>query len=68
MSEAVERLAYTVEECCQALRLSRAKLYDLWKQGTGPKFVHVGHKRLITRAATIDAFLQSLETPPSATA
>jgi excisionase family DNA binding protein len=60
MSEAVKRLAYTVDECCQALRLSRAKLYDLWKQGTGPKYVHVGHKRLITRAA-VDAYLASLE-------
>jgi excisionase family DNA binding protein len=64
----LEPLALTVDETSEVLRLSRSKLYGMWKEGKGPRFVHVGNKRLITRAA-IDAFLQSLETPaPSATA
>jgi excisionase family DNA binding protein len=62
----VEKLAYTVDETCEALNLSRANLYSIWKRGAGPQFIHVGAKRLITRKA-IDTYLASLEAQASAT-
>jgi hypothetical protein len=42
------RVAYTVNEFCDAHRVSRGKLYQLWAEGTGPKFINVGVKRIIS--------------------
>jgi len=60
-----EPYAYTVDECCQALRLSRSKLYGLWEKGTGPKYVRIDGNRIITRKA-VDAYVAELESQVSA--
>ena len=48
------RAAYTVVELCTAHRISRSKLYDLWAAGAGPRFIHIGTKRIITTEAAAD--------------
>ena len=46
----VEPLVYTVQEFAKAHRLSRSKVYELLKQGLGPRFMTgVGERKLITR-------------------
>jgi hypothetical protein len=49
-----ERAAYTVSEFCAAHRISRSKLYELWATGAGPRFIHVGSKKIITVEAAAD--------------
>lgn len=40
----VEREAFTIEEFCEAFRISRQTLYDAWKAKSGPRFKTVGPK------------------------
>jgi hypothetical protein len=48
------RAAYTVSEFCDAHRISRSKLYQLWAAGDGPRFIKIGTKKIITvEAATV---------------
>jgi hypothetical protein len=47
----VARQAYTVDEFIAAHRISRAGLYQLWRNNRGPKFRLVGTKRLISVTA-----------------
>ena len=54
----MERLAYTPREACEALRIGRTKLYQLFASGD-IKAVALGGKTLIPRAA-LEAFLASL--------
>jgi hypothetical protein len=42
---------YTLDEFCEAERISRAMLYKLWRQGQGPRFYFLGNRRRITSAA-----------------
>ena len=42
-----DRINYSVAEFARAFGISRAKLYELWAQGDGPKFFTVGARRLI---------------------
>lgn len=44
----------TVNEFCAAHRISRTRLYQEWKDGTGPRFFRVGAKILITDEAGAD--------------
>ena len=46
--------SYTVDEFCAAERISRVKLYDLWKHGKGPRFYQNGRCRRITHSARLD--------------
>jgi hypothetical protein len=47
------RAAFTVAEFCEAHRISRTKLYQLWQVGLGPKVIRIGAKLIIsTEAAT----------------
>jgi len=46
-----EREAFTVAEFAQAYRLSRATLYNIWKDGDGPARMRVRGRVLISRAA-----------------
>jgi hypothetical protein len=46
--------SYTVDEFCKAERVSRVKLYELWKRGEGPRFYLNGRCRRITHAARMD--------------
>ena len=46
-----EQACFTILEFCAAHRLSRAKLYQLWNEGVGPRVLKVGTKVLISAEA-----------------
>jgi hypothetical protein len=48
------RTAFTVVEFCSAHRISRAKLYELWRAGRGPKTMNVGCRKLISVEAAAE--------------
>ena len=48
------RAAFTITEFCEAHRISRSKLYQLWAAGIGPRFMKVGVKVLISVEAAAD--------------
>ena len=48
------RAVFTVAEFCDSHRVSRSKLYQLWKDGTGPKIIRIGTKVLISVEAATD--------------
>ena len=54
----MERLAYTPREACEALRIGRTKLYELFANGD-LKAVALGGKTLIPRDA-LENFIASL--------
>ena len=41
-------LAYTVDGACETTHLSRSKLYELWRAGTGPRFYTIGSRRYVS--------------------
>ena len=43
-----ERAAYTTNEFCHDHRVSRSKLYEMWREGTGPRFFTIGNQRRIS--------------------
>jgi hypothetical protein len=49
-----QRKAYTVGEFCDAHRISRTRLYALWLEGCGPRFLKNGVRRIITEEAAAD--------------
>ena len=46
--------SYTIDEFCEAERISRAMLYKLWCQGKGPRFYYVGTVRRISHEARLE--------------
>jgi hypothetical protein len=46
--------SYTIDEFCKAERISRAFLYKLWSQRTGPRFYYVGSVRRISQEARLE--------------
>jgi hypothetical protein len=48
------RACFTVNEFCDAHRLSRAQLYNLWNAGIGPRWMANGSRRLISVEAAAD--------------
>ena len=46
--------AYSIGEFCEAHGICRGTLYNLWKSGDGPRYMHVGRRRLITNEAAAD--------------
>src|SRR5438105_839917 len=48
------RAAYTIDEFCEAHRISRSKLYHLWNERRGPRMMRIGTKVLITAEAAAD--------------
>jgi hypothetical protein len=50
----LERAAFTIAEFCEAHRISRSKLYQLWRDGTGPRFKRIGVKIIISNEAAAD--------------
>jgi hypothetical protein len=46
--------SYTVDEFCEAERISRAHLYNEWKRGRGPRYYLVGNVRRISHQARIE--------------
>jgi hypothetical protein len=58
-----ERDAYGVDVFCKNHGISRAFLYLLWRRGTGPRFMQVGTRRLISKEAACD-WRRSMEQAP----
>lgn len=54
-------VVYTVAEFCSAHKISRSKLYQLWRSGMGPRTIKIGSKNLITAEAA-NAWRRQLET------
>jgi hypothetical protein len=51
-ARSVSAAAFTVTEFCQAHRVSRSALYELWSQGLGPRyFLNGTHRRISIEAA-----------------
>jgi|SoiMethySBSTD1v2_1073268.scaffolds.fasta_scaffold3660076_1 hypothetical protein len=48
---APETQAYSIDAFCRGHHISRAMLYALWAQGTGPAYFRAGTKRLIGKEA-----------------
>jgi len=46
-----ESLAFTVDEFAEAYRVSRATVYNMWRDGTGPRKMRVRGRVLISRDA-----------------
>lgn len=57
------RRAYSVHEFCAAFRISRAFLYALWANGSGPAAMRIGRRTLISVEAA-NAWRLSLECAP----
>jgi len=51
---AIGPLVYTVAEFCSSHRISRSKLYALWRSGIGPRSIKLGSKNLITAEAACE--------------
>jgi len=45
---------YTPQEFCDAHRISRSRLYELWQTGQGPKYIQKGVHKLITVEAAAE--------------
>jgi hypothetical protein len=46
--------SYTVSEFCEAERISRVMLYEIWKQGRGPRSYLNGKRRIIPHIARLE--------------
>jgi hypothetical protein len=47
----VSEASYTIDEFCEAERISRSLLYRAWREGWGPRFHLIGsHKRISPEA------------------
>jgi len=45
--------SYTIDEFCEAERISRSFLYKLWSKGKGPRFYYAGTVRRISHEARL---------------
>jgi hypothetical protein len=45
---------YTVLEFCTAHKISRSKLYELWRAGIGPRSIKIGTRTLIPAGAACE--------------
>jgi len=46
--------SYTVDEFAAAERISRVRLYDEWRRGTGPRYYLNGNRRIIPHSARLE--------------
>jgi hypothetical protein len=46
-----ERDLYSVSAFCARHSISRDKLYELWREGLGPEWIHISSRRYVTREA-----------------
>lgn len=53
-SGSVARAAYSVEEFCEAHRITKVFFYEQIKVGTGPRIMKVGRRTLISVEAAAD--------------
>lgn len=56
-----ELLAFTIDEFAEAYRLSRATIYNLWRDGAGPAKMRVRGRVLISRDAA-ESWRRQVET------
>jgi hypothetical protein len=61
-----EPLAFTISEFAQAFRLSRATVYNMWRDGCGPAKMRVRGRVLISREAA-DRWRREIESAEAAT-
>jgi hypothetical protein len=52
--ETLAAAAFTVEEFCRAHRISRATVYNLWRDGNGPRRMKVRDRTLVSVEAASD--------------
>jgi hypothetical protein len=45
---------YSVHEFCVDTKMSRTKLYQLWRDGLGPRYYHIGRCKRITHSARLE--------------
>lgn len=57
---ALSKLAYSIKEAAEVSGLSRAFLYNEWKEGRGPSRLKAGKRTLITDES-LRSWLRSLE-------
>ena len=50
-ADVISPVVYTVAEFCSAHKISRSKLYQLWRTGIGPRSMEVGARNLLTAEA-----------------
>jgi hypothetical protein len=50
----MEPISYTIDEFCNAHRISRAHFFNLKKAGIGPREMHLGGRVVISREAAAD--------------
>jgi hypothetical protein len=60
------RCAFTVAEFCDAHRISRSMLYELWNAGRGPRVIKIGVKNIITAEAAAEWRAANLVEPTAA--
>jgi hypothetical protein len=60
-----QQAVYTVPEFCEAHRIIRSTLYNLWDLGQGPRVMRVGKRRLITQEAAAE-WRTAFENSPNA--
>ena len=60
-----ESLAFTVDEFAEAFRISRASVYNMWRDGTGPAKMRARGRVLISRAAA-ETWRREAEQPEAA--
>lgn len=46
--------AYSVPEFCKAHDISRGYLYDLWKNGRGPRYFKLGRRTIVSGEAAAE--------------
>jgi len=46
--------AFTVDGFCRSHHVSRSKLYQMWREGIGPRIMRIGAKVLISTEAAAD--------------
>lgn len=50
----MEPTAYTIEEFCEAHRISRGHFFNLKRAGLGPREMHVGGRVIISGEAAVE--------------
>jgi predicted DNA-binding transcriptional regulator AlpA len=57
------KCAFSIEEFCRAHGISRAMFFKIMKEGTGPRTMLVGSRRLVSDEAAADWRRQMEEVP-----
>jgi Helix-turn-helix domain len=50
----IDRAAYTIDEFCDAHRISRSRFYALLREGRGPRVMRIDSRIRISREAAVD--------------